>query len=218
MDEKPDQILEHIESQRNQLGANLSELEHRVRRTTDWRTHFNNNPMLMVGAAFGGGLMLGSMVGGKSGKSRYSSKSSGYRASSSASSYQPSSLSSEQSNTATSQQRHRASETIDHIKAALIAFATAKTKEFLNDALPGFNQHLQEAQSGSQGSSSTGNYGSSSGAQTQSSTPASSFGPGQSSGSYGQPSYGAGYETGPDLGSTSDLQDTGVGSSTYNRT
>ena len=27
MDEKPDQIMNHIESQRNQLGRNLNELE-----------------------------------------------------------------------------------------------------------------------------------------------------------------------------------------------
>ena len=68
MDEKPDQILNHIESQRNELGRNLGELETRVRRTTDWRTHFDRNPMLMLGAALGGGLLVGTLVGkGRSG-------------------------------------------------------------------------------------------------------------------------------------------------------
>ena len=32
------------------------------------------------------------------------------------------------------------------MKAALIGFATAKVKEFMTEALPGFNQHLDEAE------------------------------------------------------------------------
>ena len=64
MDEKPDQIMNHIESQRDQLGRNLNELEERVRRTTDWRAQVDRNPMLAMGVAFGGGLLIGSMVGG----------------------------------------------------------------------------------------------------------------------------------------------------------
>src|SRR4051812_42728171 len=64
MDEKPDQIIGHIEAQRDELGRNLSELESRVRETTDWRTHYERNPMLVLGAALGGGILLGTMVGG----------------------------------------------------------------------------------------------------------------------------------------------------------
>ncbi|MBC7927538.1 MAG: hypothetical protein H7039_17980 [Bryobacteraceae bacterium] len=64
MDDKPDQIIDHIEAQRDQLGRNLSELEDRVRETTDWRTHFEKNPVLVLGAALGGGLILGAVVGG----------------------------------------------------------------------------------------------------------------------------------------------------------
>ena len=77
MDEKPDQIIGHIEAQRNELGRNLSELESRVRETTDWRTHYERNPMLVLGAALGGGILLGAMVGGGSRpSSRRTSKSS----------------------------------------------------------------------------------------------------------------------------------------------
>ncbi len=65
MDEKPDQIIEHIEARRDELGRNLSELESKVRRTTDWRTYYDRNPMLIMGAALGGGLLLGAMIGGK---------------------------------------------------------------------------------------------------------------------------------------------------------
>jgi hypothetical protein len=69
MDEKPDQIIGHIEAKRDELGRNLSELEDKVRRTTDWRTHFDKNPMLILGAALGGGMLVGSMVGGSSSRS-----------------------------------------------------------------------------------------------------------------------------------------------------
>src|SRR5688572_22751010 len=127
MDEKPDQILEHIETQRNQLGANLNELETRVRRTADWRAHFDNNPMLMLAGALGGGILLGAMVSG----SRSRSTSSSYTSSRHFSSSGPS----VNTGSATYVQKQRASETIDNIKAGLIAFATAKAKEFLNHAL-----------------------------------------------------------------------------------
>jgi len=140
MDEKPDQILDHIETQRNQLGENLNELETRVRRTADWRTHFDNNPMLMLAGALGGGILLGAMVSGARSRASSSSYTSSKRFSSTESS-------SVNTNSATYMQKQRASETIDHMKAALIGFATAKAKEFLNQALPGFDNYYRDAES-----------------------------------------------------------------------
>jgi len=160
MDEKPDQIMNHIESQRNQLGRNLNELEDRVRRTTDWRAQFDRNPMLMMGVALGGGLLLGTMVGGSSRRSSGSSWSSSAKNYSSSnypsSSYSSgagygvasnlSSASSASTSPAMREHRRKASDTLEHIKGALIGFATAKVKEFMTEALPGFNQHLDEAE------------------------------------------------------------------------
>ena len=191
MDEKTDQILDHIENQRNQLGANLNELETRVRRTTDWRTHFNNNPMLMLAGALGGGILLGAMVSGSRSRSTSSSSYTSSRHLSSAGS----------TGTATSQQRHRASETIDTMKAALIAFTTAKAKEFLNQALPGFDNYLREAESSrqrSQFSSSSEGYGTGSGSGSGSGSYSTGYGQqtsGQGQGAnYGQ-NYGSDYGT-----------------------
>jgi len=76
MDERPDQILGHIEEQRDQLGRNLNELETRVREKTDWRTYFDRNPMMIMGAALGGGLLVGSMIAGKTGGKRRKHKNS----------------------------------------------------------------------------------------------------------------------------------------------
>ncbi len=58
MDQKPDQIKRHIETQREQLGENLQHLEHRVRSATDWRNWLREKPLVMLGLAFGAGLYL----------------------------------------------------------------------------------------------------------------------------------------------------------------
>lgn len=145
MDEKSDQILSHIESQRDQLGRNLHELENKVKRTTDWRTHWEENPMLLMGLAVGGGVLFGAMLGGRSDRES-SSSSSRYSSSASRSSgYAASGL---MSSPATSQARQHASETIDKIKAALIAFGTVKAKDFLASAIPGLEQHLGDLMGG----------------------------------------------------------------------
>jgi hypothetical protein len=157
MDEKSDQIIEHIEAQRTQLGANLNELETKVRRTTDWRAHFDNNPMLMIGAALGGGVLLGAMVGGaRSSKgqranwseSRYYDSSSSYSGADVGPSgfIESSPSSAKRSSPAFQRQKQHASDTVDMIKGALIGFATAKAKEFLGQALPGFDRHLEETE------------------------------------------------------------------------
>src|SRR3954447_6450489 len=86
MDEKPDQIIGHIEAQRSELGRNLNELESRVRRSTDWRTYYERNPMLILGAAMGGGILLGTIVGGSdrgSSRSYYRNKGTGRKSGSS---------------------------------------------------------------------------------------------------------------------------------------
>jgi hypothetical protein len=165
MDEKPDQIIGQIEAQREELGRNLSELETRVRRSTDWKTYFDKNPMLMLGAALGGGVLLGSLVGGKRSSKRRTwqpSSHSGSAAGAAASAPSAYSAASSTSATprrpsgpATSVQKSRINETVDNVKAALIAFGISKAKEFLTAAIPGFDQHLDEAERGKRESHSS---------------------------------------------------------------
>ncbi|HYZ85952.1 MAG TPA: DUF3618 domain-containing protein, partial [Bryobacteraceae bacterium] len=66
MDQNSDQIVEQIDRQREELGRDLDELGSRVRRTTDWKAQFDRHPYMFLGAAFGGGLLLSSMVSGGS--------------------------------------------------------------------------------------------------------------------------------------------------------
>jgi hypothetical protein len=228
MDEKPDQIMNHIEAQRDQLGRNLNELESRVKRAADWRNQFDRNPMLMMGVALGGGLLLGTMTGSSSRRSGSSRSSWSPSSSSSSKGYGAAGISPSSSYSAVgsgtgssaygsgsgsaygsshqpmSEQRRKASETLDHIKSALIGFATAKVKEFMTEALPGFNTHLDEAERRFTGGQSTGHsqtgYGQTgsqgqTGNQGQSGSGSGYSGSGQSSGSGYQPSNAGGTRT-----------------------
>ena len=62
MGERSDQIAQEIQHQRAALGANLHELENRIENATDWREQFRKYPFMMMGLAFGGGLILSGML------------------------------------------------------------------------------------------------------------------------------------------------------------
>lgn len=122
MDENPNQIVDQIHAQREQLGEHLSELESKVQDATDWRTHYRQHPYWFVGAAFGGGLLLSGMLNGSSRRS-----SNGYS----------------RSYAEPSPYTRRLHESISPVKAALITFGAAKLKDMLVEVLPGFRDHLK---------------------------------------------------------------------------
>ena len=63
MGETTDQIERHIEETRQDLGANLLELEDRVRRATDWRRIVRRNPKLVIGGVVAGAVIMGWLFG-----------------------------------------------------------------------------------------------------------------------------------------------------------
>ena len=65
MGEKSDEIAREIEERRAELGSNLQDLEQKVKGVTDWRQQFQKRPFAMLGLAFGGGLLLSRMIGGR---------------------------------------------------------------------------------------------------------------------------------------------------------
>lgn len=71
MGETPDQIERQITAERVELGQNLRELQSKVEQTVDWRVQFAKRPMALLGAAFGGGLLLAFMTTGKRSRTRY---------------------------------------------------------------------------------------------------------------------------------------------------
>jgi ElaB/YqjD/DUF883 family membrane-anchored ribosome-binding protein len=62
MAETADQIIEHIEAQRDRLGSNINELEAYVREKTDVRQHYSKKPWAFLGGAAVAGLLLATMV------------------------------------------------------------------------------------------------------------------------------------------------------------
>ena len=122
MGETTNQIENYIDSKRDDLGSNFQELEQKVKSVTDWRQQFQKNPMTMVAVAFGGGILLASVMGG--GKGRSSGRS-------------------DRPHASTDQQSHKALETWDNIKGALIGVAASRFKDFVGEIVPGFQDQFQ---------------------------------------------------------------------------
>jgi hypothetical protein len=130
MGEKSDQIERQIEFERGQLGQNLNELQSKIDRVTDWRTHFQKRPMMLVGAAFGSGLLLASMKSKRPSARRHN-------------------VPLESSDTGehrlgTSIQKNQALETLDSIKGAMIGVAANTFKDFLAQLIPGFRAQFEQ--------------------------------------------------------------------------
>jgi hypothetical protein len=131
MGQAASQIAAHIEDTRADLGANLQELEQKVRAATDWKQHFRNNPITMVGVAFGGGIMLAAMLGGrKHRRGRDFARAATGAETNGNPSYAP----------------HKAIETLDTIKDALIGVAATKVKNFVGDIVPGFHDEMKRCE------------------------------------------------------------------------
>lgn len=66
MDKSSEQLAAHIESTRRELGNNLEELEGKVKDATNWRVQFQRHPMMLIGVAFAGGVLLSAIFGRRS--------------------------------------------------------------------------------------------------------------------------------------------------------
>jgi len=141
MGEAASQVRSEIEDQRDDLGKNLQRLESKVKRTTDWRTQFDERPMTMIGIAFGSGLLLSSLAGG--GKERDYAET--RRASEMGRSHESN----------PSPERTEMSETIDNIRGALMGLAARELRSFMATAVPGFEQEYRETTDRRQATEST---------------------------------------------------------------
>ena len=130
MGEKSNQIEHEIQAERGQLGRNLNELQSKVEEVTDWRAQFQKRPMLMIGIAAGGGLLLASLTGRRSQSKRHYSadRSDG----------------DSEHRRGTELQKNKALETFDTIKGAMIAVAANTFQDFLGQIIPGFREQFQK--------------------------------------------------------------------------
>ena len=134
MGHETQQIEAHIENTREQLGSNLQELERKVKSVTDWKQHFQSNPMVFIGAAVGGGALLSAMLGGGKRKGRNSHNA-----------YALASASEGSSNGGA--RREKAVETWDNIKGALIGVAATRFTDYVGQIVPGFQEHFERRKS-----------------------------------------------------------------------
>ncbi len=130
MGEKSNQIERQIQAQRGELGYNLNELQSKVEEVTDWRAQFQKRPMLIMGAAVGGGLLLASLTGRRARPRRHfgeESREAGF-----------------EHRRGTELQKNKALETFDAIKGAMIGVAANTFQEFLGQIVPGFTEQFQK--------------------------------------------------------------------------
>jgi hypothetical protein len=132
MGQTTEQIETHIENKREDLKSNLQELEGRVKSAIDWRHYFKQNAAMMLAAAFGGGLLLSAMT---------RTRRTGVHAPSVSSSTPVDAAPSVRSRT-----KHEVLDKVDAIKSALVGVAATKFKGMLGEAVPGFSEHLAEAE------------------------------------------------------------------------
>jgi len=130
MGQRTDQIENQIENKRDDLKSNLQELETRLKTATDWRHYFAEHTGTMIAAAFGGGVLLATMVGGRSNRASLS---------------QPGG-SSEAARPFRTGTKHEVLENVDSIKSALVGAAATRFKGILGEIVPGFKEHLAKAE------------------------------------------------------------------------
>jgi hypothetical protein len=130
MGQTTDQIENQIENKREDLKSNLQELETRVKTATDWRHYFAEHTGTMIAAAFGGGVLLATMLGGRSNRA----------------SLRQAVGSSESARPWTSGTKHEVLENLDSIKSALVGAATTRFKSILGEVVPGFTEHLAKTE------------------------------------------------------------------------
>src|SRR5688500_988464 len=130
MGQTTDQIENQIENKREDLKSNLQELESRVKTATDWRHYFAEHTGTMIAAAFGGGVLLAAIVGGRSNRASLSQAAS----------------SSEPARPWTRGTKDEVLENVDSIKSALVGAAVTKFKGSLGEVVPGFTEHLAKAE------------------------------------------------------------------------
>jgi hypothetical protein len=128
MSQTTDQIETHIENQREALGSNLQELETKFSSITNWKHHFQKHPMAMIGVAFGGGVLLATMLGSRKSWDQVANPGA-------ATNFAP----------ATSHFKDAALETWGLVKSAVMGVAAARIKDYVEEIIPGFREQFDRA-------------------------------------------------------------------------
>jgi hypothetical protein len=126
------EIEGQIDRARERLGSNLDELEQRVDAATDWQTHFRAKPFVFLTAAVIGGAAAGAVLR----NTRPGSKANRLVAA-------PDSSDGAVGLNSTGSQ---VLNIWNNVKAAAIGLASSRLKEYVDQLLPGFDEHYQRAE------------------------------------------------------------------------
>ncbi|HUG16958.1 MAG TPA: hypothetical protein VMM78_18260 [Thermomicrobiales bacterium] len=156
MGERAQQLMDEIEVQRQELGENLHVLEEKVRDTVDWRSQFEQHPMMGLGVAFAGGFLLSAILPGADSDSPSESRSyntANYRVHDESQAWRGAGANAPaapgfaagQEPKRLSPEMREVTETIDNIRGAAMGLAAARLRAFLSDSVPGFKDEYEEA-------------------------------------------------------------------------
>jgi hypothetical protein len=127
-----DQIEEHIDSRRAELGAHLEELERKVGALADWREHFRARPWLFMAGAFAGGALLAASLGPGDAPAEAAAEPREALARPSA-------------------RRDHLLDAWELAKDALVVLAIERVKQYAADLIPGFAEQFDTAERRSRG-------------------------------------------------------------------
>jgi hypothetical protein len=144
MGDKSEYIERHIEQQRRELVDNMVELEERVTRAVNWRSQVEERPMMMVGLAFGGGVLLSALLGGTSRPRNQP----GWPAFQPEMPEDPRVSRRPLEDSGSTHRERTASATWENVKEALLGVAVARAGSALELLLPGFHEEYKKAQAG----------------------------------------------------------------------
>jgi hypothetical protein len=134
VDEGTNKVEQHLETEREELGRNLDEIESRVKDMMDPKVYFDKYTGWILGATVAAGFLLAVAVGKAAADSPKEA--------------QPGR---EQRDRADSPrfgttQLHRLTETVDTIFDGLVDVVSDKLQSFIADAVPGFQKQYDERQ------------------------------------------------------------------------
>jgi hypothetical protein len=135
VDERPEQIEDHIRSTQRELGSNLQELENKVKDATNWRVQFERHPAAFLGIAFAGGLLLSAGLGGRRRRT-----STDYRSWAPAAPYMRGPDLRNPANDPGFEPKEKSSDVWHGIKGALLAAAGTHVSNVLSEFLPGLKE------------------------------------------------------------------------------
>jgi predicted alpha/beta-fold hydrolase len=141
MDERSDQIEEHINRTRGDLQKNVSELQDKVKGAFDWRAQFQERPLMMLGLALGGGMLAAAVVTRRGRRARYADYGSrpSWRANGRTEEVEPAYRSEGERRAAS------LSESLGLVKGALMTSVASKVGGLLGQVLANYREQLRNA-------------------------------------------------------------------------